>query len=286
MEWIITYKQDIESAIDTFFSERFQREDVTKEEKRLRETILDAVKSGSPRRLHPMIAMVVYEEVLWLTADTAIPVFIGLEFIRISFSLHGQIAGTTDTDAKTGNTSFLKKYGETMTLLTGDALMTIGLECLAKGSKIDLVQEVLRWIDDSGMIRGMTRDVLVDHMSISEAEYIALHDEETARLMSSAFVVGALFASAAPDILIDQLRRFSVFLCRIHQVKKDIHLYEQSLWHPEIEREKNVVDFLWIEKAKALCENLQFELLKMTQNFQSSKFSDLIDVFSEWKELY
>ena len=41
----------------------------------------------------------------------------------------------------------------------------------------------------------------------------------------------------------------------------------------------DVIDFLGIEKARALFENLEFELLKMTVNFQSSKFADLVPIF-------
>jgi hypothetical protein len=35
----------------------------------------------------------------------------------------------------------------------------------------------------------MTRDVLLDHTTISEAEYIALNDEEMARLVIASFLV-------------------------------------------------------------------------------------------------
>ncbi len=284
MEWISTYKQDIEFAIDTFFKERYHREDVTEEEKKLREAVLYAVKSTFSGRIHPVLAMVVYEEVLGLTADTAIPVFIGLEFITISTRLHGELAGIKDP-YKSPDISFVKKYGNTMTLLAGNALMSMGLECLSKWSKLDLIQETLRAIDDTGVIRWMTRDVLLDHTTISEAEYIALNDEEMARLVIASFLVWAYFASAASEMMIDQLKRYAVFLCRLYQVKKDMWAYEAAQSFPPSEREKNVVDFLWMEKTKALLENLQFELLKMTQNFQSSKFSDLIDYFGGEREI-
>lgn len=149
---------------------------------------------------------------------------------------------------------------------------------------MNLIDEALRAIDDSGVVRGMTREVLLDHSTITEAEYIAMHDEETSRLVASSLIIGAYFASAAPDILIDQLRRFSVFLGRIYQVNKDIHEYESRTSAEQASHtERNVIDFLGIEKAKALYDNLEFELLKMTRNFQSTKFADLIEIFKEGK---
>lgn len=145
---------------------------------------------------------------------------------------------------------------------------------------MNLVEEALHAIDDSGAIRGMTRDALIDHSNITEAEYIALHDEKTSRLLSSSFVIGAHFASAAPDYLIDQLRRFAVFLGRAYQVKQDLNAYEARLALGNTEHEfHDVIDFLGIEKTRALFENLEFELLKMTVNFQSPKFADLVPIF-------
>ena len=171
-----------------------------------------------------------------------------------------------------------------MTILVWDALVSMWMECLTRGGKMNLVEEVLRAIDDSGMVRWMTRDILIDHANITEAEYIALHDEETSRLIASSFIIGAYFASAAPAILIDQLRRYAVYLWRIYQVNKDILEFESRKGgDSEQGKQKNVIDFLCIEKAKALYENLEFELLKMTQDFQSSKFSDLIQVFISGK---
>ena len=104
------------------------------------------------------------------------------------------------------------------------------------------------------------------------------------RLLASSFVIGAYFASAAPEVLIDQLRRFAVFLGRIYQVKKDILAYEAREKRGETTHtDQDVIDFLGIEKARNLFENLEFELLKMTRNFQSSKFADLIPTFVEGK---
>jgi geranylgeranyl pyrophosphate synthase len=281
MEWLEKYKEDINSAIESFFSEHYFRENITDEEKQLQEGVMYALNYDNPPRIHPILAMVVYEEILGLMADTALPVFIGLEFIHIGLKLHGDALGLRAKRAPEWKTPFLEKYGMPMTILVGDALISMGIECLTKGWKMNLVEEVLHAIGDSGVVRGMTRDVLTDHSSITEAEYIALHDEETSRLLSSSFVIGAYFASAAPEILIDQLRRYSVFLGRIYQVKKDILAYEARWKGPH--SNLDVIDFLGIEKAHALFENLEFELLKMTRNFQSPKFADLIPIFVEGK---
>ncbi|MBP9779416.1 polyprenyl synthetase family protein [Candidatus Gracilibacteria bacterium] len=280
MQWIPQYKENIQTAIDVFLTEHYVRENITDEERKLREALLFAVNTGNPRRIHPIFAMIVYEEVLGLVADTALPVFIGLEFIHIGLELHGSSLGLHDEMLHEGIRLFGEKYDTPMKILVGDALLSMGMECLTKGGKLNLVDEALHAIDDSGVVRGMTRDTLTDHATITEAEYIALHDEKTSRLLAASFVIGAYFASAAPEILIDQLRRFAVFLGRAYQVKQDLNAYEARLALGNTEHEEHdVIDFLGIDKARALFENLEFELLKMTINFQSSKFADLVPVF-------
>ncbi len=284
MQWTQDYKQDIEMAIDTLFAEHYKSENMTDEEKKMQEAVIYAVKLGDPARLHPMVAMVVYEEILGLTADTALPVFIGLEFLHIAMKIHKEILWISPKETL-WTPRYSEKYGQSITLLIWETLTTLGIECLTKWWKISLVDEALHAIDDTGAIRGMTRDLLLNHSTITEAQYIAMHDEEMSRLVSSSFLIGAHFSSAAPEMLLDQLRRFAVFLCRIHQIKKDMDVYESSLSMPSDERERNVVDFLWAEKTKALFENLEFELLKLTREFQSSKFADLIEIFTQAKEI-
>ncbi len=100
MEWLIEYKEDINNAIETFFSEHYHQTHITSEEKQFQEALLFAVHHDNPNRIHPILAMIVYEEVLGLTADTALPVFIGLEFIHIGLKLHSEILGLEEDNRK------------------------------------------------------------------------------------------------------------------------------------------------------------------------------------------
>jgi hypothetical protein len=117
MEWLIQYRKDINTAIDEFFAEHYRRENITDEEKQLRDAILYALSSDEPPRIHPILAMVVYEEVLGLTADTALPVFIGLEFVHMGLKLHSETLGLEDKHIPEMNTPFVQKYGDPMAIL-------------------------------------------------------------------------------------------------------------------------------------------------------------------------
>jgi geranylgeranyl diphosphate synthase type II len=284
MAWIEEYQWDINAAIDHFFQEHYH-ENVTPNEKIFQEAVLYAVQFALPTRIHPILSMVVYEEILGLTAaNSVISVLIGIEFIHIGLSLHTDAVGITD-HYWDQEMPLIKKYGESMTILVGDALIQLGTDCLSHSGKISIIQEVMQAIGDVWAIRGYSRDILSDHSVITEAEYIAMYDEEISRLVSASLIIGAMFAGDVQQSTIDQLRQFWTFLARLYQVRLDVAEYERWRNSPDasFSRERWVVDFLGYEKATGLVATLQFELMKMTANFQNPKFKDIVDFFANQK---
>ena len=282
MNWIDTYKQSIDSTIDRFFREHYHA-NATENEKTLQEAVLYAVHFGNPSRIHGILSMVAYEEVLGLTADPILPVLIGLEFIHTSYLLHGDVAWIHNI-YHFGENSPLQKYGTPMMVIVGDILMELGMECLTHGNNMKIIREVLSSTWDVGVMRGIARDMLTDRETISEGEYITMYDEELARFIVASLLVWAYMAGDSPDLLRDQFRQFGTFLARLYQVGMDLSLYEKGKngqWI--ISRDRWVVDFLGYDKTKDLYENLNLELMKMTTNFQNSKFHDIVDFFRERK---
>ena len=76
-----------------------------------------------------------------------------------------------------------------MMVIVGDILMDLGMECLTHGNNMKIIREVLTSTGDAGVMRGITRDMLTDHESISEGEYITMYDEELARFVVSSLLV-------------------------------------------------------------------------------------------------
>lgn len=284
MNWVEEYKQNINIAINHFFREHYRKE-VSANETVFQEAVLYAMQYGEPTRIHPILSMVVYEEILWLTAaNSIISVLIGIEFIHVGLSLHTDAIGIVDHYAD-GDAPLIKKYGESMAILVGDALVDLGFDCLSRGGKVNIIQEIIQATGDVGMIRGLSRDVLTDHNVISESEYIAMYDEEIAKIIGASLVIWAMMAGDVQQSLIDQLRQFWIFLARLYRVRLDVADYEKGKdsSNASFSRRRGVVDFLWYEKSKDLVSTLQFELLKMTENFQNPKFKDLVEFFMEKK---
>lgn len=115
--------------------------------------MLYAVHNGKPSRIHPILSMIVYEEILGLlAADSVVDIFIGIEFIHLGVSLHSEIIGTENHDNDITD-SVTKKYGKSMAVLLGDALIELGIDRLSQSGRMNIIQEISRSIGDSGAIR-------------------------------------------------------------------------------------------------------------------------------------
>ena len=285
MEWLNEYQKHVEEAIEKFLSEQYPEQPWAMDQKTFREALLFAIRSGTKTRIHPILAMIVYEELLWITAEAGLFAFIGLEFIYTGFSLHLEMVDASRPRPLLLKHDMISTYGEPMTLLVGDALSNLGIDCLSKAGKMTIIREIMNTINSKGMVEWIIQDLLVDYAHFGEKEYISIHDEMESRLLSSSLVIGALFAGDAPDVMVDQLRRLWLFLGRAHQIGIDIALYEENTqkWISHEPNQYGVVDFLWIDQSKQLFEKLGVELINITTNFRSSKFEDIVHLFLERK---
>lgn len=96
MTWIEEHRQYINTGINRFFHHRY-RDDVTESEKIFQEAILQTVQPEGHTRIHTILSMVVYEEVLGLlAADSVVDILIGIEFIHTGLTLHVDVANLSD----------------------------------------------------------------------------------------------------------------------------------------------------------------------------------------------
>lgn len=226
MTWLEEHKQYIDTGIHRFFVGHYN-DNVTESEKTFQEAVMYAMQYGNPTRIHPILSMVVYEEVLGLlAADSVVDILIGLEFIHVGIALHSDATGISNHYTEE-EMPVIKKYGQSMTILVGDALMEIGLDCLTRSGKMNIIQEAIHATGDTGVLRGFSRDILTDRDTISESEYITMYDEELSRLVNSSLIIGAFVAGDVQQPFIDELRRFGTFLTRMYQVRLDVADYEK-----------------------------------------------------------
>lgn len=83
MIWIEEYQKYINIGIERFFRDRYKH-DVSESDKVFQDSLIAIAQASHHTRIHPILSMVVYEEVLGLlAADSVVDILIGLEFIHI-----------------------------------------------------------------------------------------------------------------------------------------------------------------------------------------------------------
>lgn len=280
-DWYPAYQEKVNLALKEYFDARYT-EIVSPREKEFQEALRYAVE-GEGKRIRPILAMIMYEEVMGLPWDAILPYLLGLELIHAYSLVHDDLPSMDNDEFRRGQLTVWKKYGESAGILVWDALQSMGIECLALSGDTRVISEIANAIGDMGMVRGQVRDVLSDHMSMEQKDIIRLHDEKTWRLISASLLVGAILGGMQDQTTIDRFRWFGVLMGRAFQVRDDILDYEGDeatvgkLVGKDVAKGKGIVAFMGIERAKTLLAELEFALLDIASSFQTAKFSDIVE---------
>jgi geranylgeranyl diphosphate synthase, type II len=280
-DWYDTYRSNVDDALKDYFEKRYTTLG-SPEERRFEEAIRYAVETPG-KRLRPILAMLAYEELMWLPWDVVLPYLIGLEMIHAHTLVYDDLPAIDNDELRRGQLATWKKYDETTAILVWDALQVMGIECLAESRHIQVITEITKAIGDLGMVRGQLRDAMTPLSSLDQKEMIRLHDEKTGCLVSSSLMVGAILAWVTDGQVFDQMRWFWVLLGRAFQVKDDILDFEwrieDTIKMPgkDMTKDKGMVSYMGIEKTKKLLQDLEYALIDITNGFQTSKFADIVE---------
>lgn len=280
-DWYKPYQEKVNSALKEYFDMRYTVI-ASQRENEFQEALRYAVE-WEGKRIRPILAMIMYEEVMGLPWDAVLPYLIGLELIHAYSLVHDDLPSMDNDEFRRGRLTVWKKYGESTGVLVGDALQSMGMWCLALSWDANVIHEIAEMIGDMGMVRGQIRDVLDDHMKMEQKDIIRLHDEKTGKLISGSLLVWALLWGMQDKQTLDRFRWFWVLLGRAFQVRDDILDYEGDsaligkTTGKDVAKGKGIVAFMGIEKAKTLLAELEYALLDIASSFQTAKFSDIVE---------
>ena len=280
-DWYPSYREKVDAALTTFFSERYTQI-ASDTENRFQEA-MQYTSTMKGKRIRPILAMIMYEEVIGLPADVILPYIIGIEFLHSSFLVHDDLQALDNDEFRSGEPSLWKKYDEATAILVGDALQALGIECLSRGKNMMVVMEAVQAIGDMGMIRGQIRDLFSDQSTMNQRDIIRLQDEKTAKLISASLIIWGLMGGMHDHESIERLRWFGVLLGRAFQVRDDIMDFEWvdvplgKTAKKDIANHRGMVAFMGINKTKDLLQELEFALLEIANTFQTPKFSDMVE---------
>ncbi len=130
----------------------------------------------------------------------ALPAAIAVELVHTYSLIHDDLPAMDNDDLRRGKPTCHKVFGEANAILSGDALLTLAFNIIAKNTKpalgIKIIEELSRASGVEGMVTGQALDLefrdKVKNKTITER----IDTLKTAELFSAAAKIGALTAGA------------------------------------------------------------------------------------------
>jgi len=157
-----------------------------------------------------------------------------LEFIHTYSLIHDDLPALDNDDYRRGKLTSHKVFGEAMAILTGDALLTLAFETLAKmdGVPDDRKTRVIAELATAagtvgGMIGGQVADLEGEGKTPDAQLLEAIHRAKTGALLRASVRMGAIYAGADARQLED-ISRFGEHVGLAFQIVDDILDVEES----------------------------------------------------------
>jgi geranylgeranyl diphosphate synthase, type II len=157
-----------------------------------------------------------------------------LELIHTYSLIHDDLPALDNDDLRRGRPTCHKVFGDAMAILTGDALLTLAFEVLAKLDGVDaerrisLVRELAVASGTvGGMIGGQVNDIEGEGKFPTAHLLDSIHRAKTGALLRASVRMGAIYASATEEQL-GALTRFGEHIGLAFQIVDDVLDVEQS----------------------------------------------------------
>jgi octaprenyl-diphosphate synthase len=172
--------------------------------------------AGGGKRLRPIIC-VYCTEVVGGDYRDARDAFLALELIHSGTLVHDDII---DEDLfRRGTSSVPVKFGGKRAVLTGDALLSLGLKYATKTGKL----EVVNWLSETAlkMVQGVALQTFYRRKLVTEPEYLNINYLKSGSLFEAAAALGGLIGSESPDDS-RRLAEFGKNFGNAYQIRDDI----------------------------------------------------------------
>ena len=135
----------------------------------------------------------------------AIPYACAIEMIHASSLIHDDMPCMDNDDIRRGKPSTHKKFGESLALISGDAMMVKAFEVLIKNDMLSLEQnakavELLALsTGERGMLAGQTMDINAGKEKLDFETLVKLHQYKTGKLISASAKLGCIAAGVGEN---------------------------------------------------------------------------------------
>ena len=156
------------------------------------------------KRLRPLLTLAVTESFNG-NLEAAFYPACALEIIHTYSLIHDDLPCMDDDDLRRGIPTVHKIYGEGHAVLTGDYLLTLAFEVLAKSplltaeQKIELITILSERAGGDGMVGGQVVDMLSEGKDIDLETLSFIHSHKTGALISASLEFGGVIANVCKE---------------------------------------------------------------------------------------
>ncbi|RLD12274.1 MAG: polyprenyl synthetase family protein [Chlamydiae bacterium] len=181
---------------------------------------------GGGKKLRSLLAVSACKAVGGIV-DNVLQAGCAVELIHSYSLIHDDLPCMDDDDLRRGKPTCHKKFGETIALLAGDALLTLAFEWASKAKtsnpnrNSEITLELAKFAGHCGMVGGQVVDIEVTGAIPSAGNLRFIHQHKTADLITAAVVIGGI-AGNASEKQIEFLRTFGINLGLAFQYIDDI----------------------------------------------------------------
>lgn len=248
------------------------------------------------KRLRPIMCLETCS-ILGGDIEKALPTACAIEMLHAQTLIHDDLPCMDNDDYRRGKPSNHKVFGEAISTLAGDALLTFAPQIITKHSQnlspstiIRILNEYFHYAGARGVIAGQVVDIESEekiydnNLKFEEKEKILnyLHLHKTSDLFQLATRTGAIIANAQDEQL-EQITKFAKNFGLGFQIADDIldeiSTFEQmgkTLGKDKQEGKLTYVSLYGLEKSKEKLTCL-FNECRDTMGLQSKIFNEIID---------
>lgn len=269
MDFVTKYKEKV-SAIDSYI------DNYLSSYKNASPELIDAMKYSAlngGKRLRSILCTEICT-MLGGSYEKALPFACSIELIHAYSLVHDDLPAMDNADLRRGIPSCHKKYGETMGILCGDALLNSAYELMANNcgdiQAIKAMQTLALSAGAEGMISGQVKDLkLGADKKVDEKILIDMIEQKTMAIIKSSILAGTYLAKYDGETLSD-MNEFAYSLGIAFQIRDDFEDVEEDVATQN--DSPNFINSLGREEAQRLLKHHSDKCKQIISNYDNNEF--------------
>lgn len=282
------YFKDEWTPVINDYLERHLKDDV--DDPKISQIMAYSVMAGG-KRLRPLLFLATINTLGKEIDESMIQIASGIELIHTYSLIHDDLPAMDNDDYRRGKLTSHKKWGEAEAILAGDALLPLGIQWIAEGSKsAELVSVITRAVGPNGMVGGQYLDIdSTNNQSVAQdADFInKMEWLKTGCLIEASVKMAAIYAQA-DDIQKIKLTEFAREFGRAYQIYDDlVDVVEttqeagKATHKDEEEGKNNTLTLLGIDKSRKELEDLIQKAKDDLHGLNSDVLSGFLDLYKK-----